>query len=81
MFDALLNEAKGFKYHVIVKILLKKYKLNGEIGFAPVYFNLTRKTVIRHKFSLENSFQEILYMTDAWINKGPSWIVELIESQ
>ena len=32
-------------------------------------FNLTTKTVINHKFSLENAFQEILYKIDNWINE------------
>ena len=61
--------------------MLKKYKLNGEIEFAPVYFNSVTKTVINHRFRLENSFQEILYMIDVWINNGSGWIIELIESQ
>ena len=34
-----------------------------------------------HEFSLENTFQEILYKIDKWINEGSSWIAELIESQ
>ena len=61
--------------------MLKKYKLNGEIEFAPVYLNSTTKTVINHRFRLENSFQEILYMIDVWINNGSGWNVESIESQ
>ena len=81
LFSDLLNETKSFKYQITVKVLLKKYKLNGEIEFAPVYFNSTTKTVINHKFSLENAFQEILYRIDNWINEGSGWIVELIESQ
>ena len=81
LFSNLLNETKGFKYQITVKVLLKKYKLNGEIEFAPVYFNSTTKTVINHKFSLENAFQEILYRIDNWINEGSGWIVESIESQ
>ena len=81
LLSHLLKETKGFKYQITAKVLLKKYKLNGEIEFAPVYFNSTTKTVIRHKFSLENAFQEILYMIDAWINEGSGWIVESIESQ
>ena len=36
---------------------------------------------MRDKFSLENSFQEILYRIDNWINEGSGWIVESIESQ
>ena len=78
LFSDLLNETKGFKYQITVKVLLKKYKLNGEIEFAPVYFNSMTKTVINHRFRLENSFQEILYMIDVWINNGSGWIIELI---
>ena len=81
LFSVLLNETKGFKYQITVKVLLKKYKFNGEIEFAPVYFNSTTKTVINHRFRLENSFQEILYMIDVWINNGSGWNVESIESQ
>ena len=44
LLNDLLNETKGFKYQISVKVLLKKYKLNGEIEFAPVYFNLVIKT-------------------------------------
>ena len=39
------------------------------------------KTVINHRFRLGYSFQEILYMTDVWINNGSGWIVESTESQ
>ena len=81
LFSNLLNETKGFKYQITVKVLFKKYKLNGEVEFAPVYFNSATKTIINHKFSLENAFQEILYMTDVWINEGSGWILESIESQ
>ena len=34
-----------------------------------------------HKFKLEKSFQEILYLVDSWINEGSCWIVESMESQ
>ena len=80
-FSDLLNETKGFKYQITLKVTLKKYKPNEEIEFFPVYFNSTTKTVINHKFILENAFQEILYKTENWINEGPGWIVELIKSQ
>ena len=70
LLSDLLNETKGFNYQINVKVLLKKYKLNGEIEYAPVYLNSVTKTVINHRFRLESSFQEILYMIDVWINKG-----------
>ena len=37
--------------------------------------------MINHRFKLEESFQDILYMIDAWINNGSGWIIESIESQ
>ena len=46
LFSDLLNETKGFKYQITVKVLLKKYNHNKEIEFAPVYFNSFTKTVI-----------------------------------
>ena len=80
MFNDLLNETKGFKYQVTLKVSLKKYKPNGEIEFTPVYFD-SSKTVINHKFSVENAFQEILYRINNWINEGSGWIVESIKSE
>ena len=42
----LLNETKGFKYQITVKVLLKKYKPNEEIELTPVHFNSSTKTII-----------------------------------
>ena len=61
--------------------MLKKYKLDEEIEFRPVYFNSVTKTVKNHWFQLECSFQEILHMTDNWINERSGWIIEFTESQ
>ena len=72
---------KVLSIRLLYKVLLKKYKHNGEIEFAPVYFNSFTKTVINHRFRLESSFQEILYMIDIWINNGSGWNVESIDSQ
>ena len=77
----LLNETRGFKYQITVKVLLKKYKPNGEIEFTPVYFNSSTKTEISQKYKLNKSFQEILYRIDAWIDRGSGWIIESIDSQ
>ena len=81
LFSDLLSKTKGFKYQITVKVLLKKYKLNGEIESAPFYFDSVTKAVINHRFRLENTFPEILCMIDVWINDGSGWIVESIESQ
>ena len=53
LFSNILNETKGFKYQITIKVLLKKYNSNGEIE----YFNSFTKTVTNHRFRLENSFQ------------------------
>ena len=50
LFTNFLNETKGFKYQITLKVLLKRYKLNEEIEFAPVYFNSLTKAVINHRF-------------------------------
>ena len=59
LFHVLLNEAKGFTYQITVKVLLKKYKLNGETEFAPVSFNSVTKTVINPRFRLEIIFKKL----------------------
>ena len=75
LFSDLLNETKGFKYKITLKVMLKKYKPNGQIEFRPVCFNSTPKKILNHKFSLENAFQEILYRIDNWINEASGCIV------
>ena len=60
--------------------MLSKIKTDGSIEYSPVYFNSTTKTVINSdEFGLDQSFQEILYRIDNWINQGSGWIVESIE--
>ena len=81
LFSNLLNEIKGFKYQITVKVLLQKYKLDAENESRPVYFNSVTKTVTNHRFQLESFFQETLYMIDNWINEGTGWIIEFIECQ
>ena len=76
----LLDETKGFKNQITVKVLLKKYK-GTEIEYSPVYFNSTTKTVMNHKFDLDKSFREILKRIDNWISEGYGWIVKSINSQ
>ena len=39
LFSDPLNETKGFKYQITLKVIMKKYKPNGEIEFSPVYFD------------------------------------------
>ena len=70
MFSDVSDETKGFKYQITLKVMLKKFKSNGEIEFASIYFNSTTKAAINHKFSRENALQEILYKIDNWINEG-----------
>ena len=41
-----------------------------------VYFNSMTKAVINLEFSLDKSFQEILYRIGNWINEGSGWVVQ-----
>ena len=67
LFNDLLNETEGFKDQISVEVLLKKQNLNADIEFAPVYFNSVIKTLLNHRFRLENSFHKVLFMIDVWI--------------
>ena len=42
LFNDLLDETKGFKYQITLKVVLKKYK-STEIELSLVYFNLATK--------------------------------------
>ena len=37
---------QGFKYQITLAVLLCKYKQNGDIDYAPVYFNSASKPVL-----------------------------------
>ena len=37
--------------------------------------------MINNKYDSDQSFQEILYRTDNWINEGSGWIIEEIHNQ
>ena len=81
MFEDLLNEMNGFKYQIIVGVLLSKHKENRNIEYSPVYANSATKTVINSEYNLDKSFQETLYRIDNWINEGSGWIVESINGE
>ena len=72
---------KGLKYQITVAVLLSKEKGNGYIEYSPAYFNSITKTEINSEFSLDKSFQEILYRIDNWINEGSGWIIESINGE
>ena len=74
LFNDLLNKMKCFKYQITVVVLLSKHKKGGYTEYSPVYFNST--TVINSEFTLDKSFQEILYRIDNWINEGSGWIID-----
>ena len=81
LFKDVLNEMKGFKYQISVKILLSKEKKNEDIEYSPVYFNSANKTLIHSEYNLDKIFQEVLYRIDNWINEGPGWIIESINGE
>ena len=81
LFKDLLHEMDGFKYQITINATLSKAKMNGDTEYASVYFNSITKTVINLDFSINKSFEEILYRIDNWINEGSGWVVESINSE
>ena len=57
----LLDEIKGFKCQITIKILLKNTMALKLIFFCPVYFNSIIKTEISFESDLDKFFQEFLY--------------------
>ena len=81
LFRDLINEMKGFKYHVTMTVLLYKHKMYANIEYSPVYFNSATETVINFEYCLDNSFQEGLHRIDNWINKVSGWVIESIDGE
>ena len=67
---------KSFNYEIAAKVLLGKNKVNGDIGYALVYFNSTTTAVISLGYMLDKSIQEILYRIDNRINEWSGWLVQ-----
>ena len=64
LFKHLLDEMKGFKYQITLKVSLSKYKENADREFASVYFNSATKPVIGPKYDLYKSFHIIRLVKD-----------------
>ena len=79
LFNDLLDETKGFKYQITLKILLKKNKRHWNWIFTRL-FQFNNKNSDKSKIDLDKSFQEILYRIDNWISEGSGWIVESVKS-
>ena len=72
---------KGFEYEITMKVLLSKYRINGDIEFMPVDFNSATRKVINSGYNLDRSSQEILYRIYNWINEESGWIIKSIQAQ
>ena len=55
----ILNEKKGFKYQITLKFMLKYTNQMEKLNLDQFISIQQKKTVINHKFSLKNAFQEI----------------------
>ena len=79
LFDELLREKKGFKYIISVKITLKKRINDNEFDPKTLHFNSLIKTIINQRYRLNDSFEEILNLSDIWINEGYGWVIDEIK--
>ena len=75
---AFKSYARSYKVEIVDH---KDSLVDGDIEYSSVYFNSISKTVINSEFSLDKSFQEILYRIDNWINEGSGWIIESINAE
>ena len=62
-YQDLLDEIKGFKYQITIKVLLRKYKENKD-RTCSCLFNSSTKIASNSKYDLYKSLQEILYRND-----------------
>ena len=75
LFDELL---RGFKYILSTKITLKKRINDNEYKPCTVSFNSLVKTGINRRY-LNDSFEEILYLLDIWINERSACTIDQID--
>ena len=78
LFHDLLNETKGFKYQITLKVTLKKASQMEKLNLL-LFISIQQQKI--QLWEIDKSIQEILYRIDNWINEASGWIVELIESQ
>ena len=79
LYDELLREKKSFKYVLSTKIILKKRTNDNEHTYSTVYFNSLVKMAINRRYHLNESFEEILNLLDAWINESSAWTIDQID--
>ena len=68
--DEFLREKKAFKYVLSTKIILTKRTSDNEHTFSTVYFNSLVRAAINRRYHLNESFEKILNLLDAWINES-----------
>ena len=81
LFKDLLDEIKDFKYKITLNVFLTKCKENADEEFVPVCFNSTTKLLIRPKYDLNKSFQEVFTRIDNWISEGSGWIIKSVDAE
>ena len=79
LFADFLRERRGFKYFLTAKVTLKKRQGNNFIISRP-YFNSKIKTVINHRYFMEDSFEELINKIDQWTSGGSGWIIDRVEN-
>ena len=69
----MLDEIKGFKYQITLKMLLRKHK------FYILIVLLRQKLILN--MILINLFNGILYRINNWTNEGSGWAIESINGE
>ena len=69
----MLDEIKGFKYQITLKMLLRKH------NFYILIVLLRQKLILN--MILINLFNGILYRINNWTNEGSGWAIESINGE
>ena len=69
-YKQLIKKKRSFKYIIRVKITLKKRINVNEFDPKTLHCNSLIKTVKNQRYFLNDSFEEILNLSDIWINEG-----------
>ena len=80
-FKDLLEERRGFKYILSVRVALKKKwdNVTNSYYIDTIYCNSDQITVINRRFSLPTAFETLKHRLSIYSDEGSGWIIDKIE--
>ena len=79
-FKDLLEERRGFKYILSVRVVLKKWdNVTNSYYIDTIYYNSDSITVINTRFNLAEAFETLKHRLSIYSDEGSGWIIDKIE--